>query len=95
MGVAGIATCSRAQVHEGPSTSWIDTYIPLDERTRVREAISRAIGTKEAFELEHRVLGADGTVRWVFSRAIALLDEAGEIAEWFGAACCRFVGHRV
>lgn len=71
---------------EGPTTGWIDAYVPPDERPRVREAIDRAIAAKDGFELEHRVLGADGTVRWVFSRAIPLLDDAGEIAEWFGAA---------
>ena len=69
-----------------PTTSWIDTYIPPDERPRVRQAIDRAISAKDVFELEHRVLGADGRVGWTFSRAIPLLDEAGQIAEWFGAA---------
>jgi PAS domain S-box-containing protein len=36
--------------------------------------------------LEHRVIRLDGTVGWTFSRAIPLLDEAGEIVKWFGAA---------
>ncbi len=71
---------------EAPTTGWIDTYIPPGERPRVREAIDRAIAAKDLFELEHRVLRADGTVGWTFSRAIPLLDEAGGIREWFGAA---------
>ena len=68
------------------TTDWVDTYIPADERSRVREAISRAIAAKDVFELEHRVLRADGTVGWTASRAIPILDDAGEIVEWFGAA---------
>jgi two-component sensor histidine kinase len=28
----------------------------------------------------------DGSVGWTFARAVPLLDEAGEITEWFGAA---------
>ena len=28
----------------------------------------------------------DGTLGWTFSRAVPLLDERGEIVEWFGAA---------
>lgn len=68
------------------TTDWVDIYIPLDERPRVREAINRAIATKDVFELEHRVLRADGTIGWTFSRAIPLLNETGEISEWFGAA---------
>jgi PAS domain-containing protein len=38
------------------------------------------------FELEHRVVRKDGTVGWMFSRAIPILDDAGQIVEWFGAA---------
>ncbi|MDQ3471216.1 MAG: PAS domain-containing protein [Pseudomonadota bacterium] len=69
-----------------PTTDWIETYIPADERPRVEEAIEGAIWTKDVFELEHRVLRVDGTVGWTFSRAIPLLDDAGEIVEWFGVA---------
>ena len=68
------------------TTDWLDTYIPPDERPRVREAINQAITAKDVFELEHRVLRADGTVGWTFSRAIPLLDDVGEISEWVGAA---------
>ena len=71
---------------DAPTTDWIETYIPADERPRLREAIERAFGAKDVFELEHRVLRADGTVGWAHSRAIPLLDDAGEIVEWFGAA---------
>ena len=68
------------------TTDWVDTYIPPDERPRVRAAIDRAIAAKDTFELEHRVLRRDGTIGWTFSRAIPLLDKVGEISEWFGAA---------
>ena len=71
---------------EAPTVDWVETYIPADERPRVREAIEQAIAAKGVFELEHRVLRVDGTVGWTFSRAIPLLDDAGEIVEWFGAA---------
>ena len=69
-----------------PTTNWVDTYIPPDEQPRVRDAIERAIRDKGAFELEHRALRVDGSVGWTHSRAIPLLDGAGEIVEWFGAA---------
>lgn len=71
---------------EAPTIDWVETYIPADERPRVRDAIERAIADKELFELEHRVLRADGTVGWTHSRAIPLLDNAGGIVEWLGAA---------
>lgn len=69
-----------------PTTDWIGSYIPADERSRVEQEIERAIRTKDVFELEHRVQRVDGTVGWTFSRAIPLLNDAGEIAEWFGVA---------
>ena len=69
-----------------PTTDWVDIYIPPDEQPRVREAINRAIAAKDVFELEHRVLRADGTVGWTYSRGIPLLDDVGNIREWFGAA---------
>ncbi len=69
-----------------PTTSWLEKYIPPEDRGQVMEAIARAIGDKSMFQLEHRVLRIDGSIGWTFSRAVPLLDERGEISEWFGAA---------
>jgi signal transduction histidine kinase/DNA-binding NarL/FixJ family response regulator len=69
-----------------PHASWMDTYIHPDDRPQIESAIREAIRTKGVFQLEHRVLCADGSLGWAFSRAIPLLDERGEIFEWFGAA---------
>ena len=69
-----------------PSPTWIEKYIPASEKAFVQAAIREAIRTKAAFELEHRVLRENGTLGWTLSRAIPLLDEHGEIVEWFGAA---------
>lgn len=35
---------------------------------------------------EHRVIRADGSLGWMFSRVFPLFDERGEIMEWLGAA---------
>jgi signal transduction histidine kinase/DNA-binding response OmpR family regulator len=69
-----------------PSRSWMDRYIPAEDQPAVRHAIRKAIESRRPYELEHRVLRVDGTVGWTFSRAIPILDENGEIIEWFGAA---------
>ena len=66
--------------------TWLENHVPPDERPRVFRAIEEAIRRKGAFELEHRIIRADGTVGWTFSRAVPVLDEAGNITEWFGAA---------
>jgi len=66
--------------------SWLDEYIPLEERPRVRAAIDTARRNKAVFELEHRVLRADGSTGWTLSRAVPMLDAEGEVYEWIGAA---------
>lgn len=69
-----------------PSTDWLETYIHPDDQHEVTQVIQHAIHTKTVFELEHRVLRADGTLGWTLSRAVPLLDDNGEIIEWVGAA---------
>mgnify|MGYP002776996489 CR=1 FL=1 len=71
---------------EDPSRSWIETYIPQDDRSKIWAEIENAIQTKRIFELEHRVIQQDGTIGWTFSRAIPMLNDQGEILEWFGTA---------
>jgi len=65
---------------------WLQQYIPESDRAMVLAAIATVIPTKGVFELEHRVVRADGTIGWVHSRAVPLLDEQGDISEWFGFA---------
>lgn len=69
-----------------PITNWIDKYLPLSDREEVMEKIHAAIESKHVFEHEHRVISADGSIGWTFSRAVPILDGKGAIIEWFGAA---------
>jgi PAS domain S-box-containing protein len=69
-----------------PRQSWRDQYHFPEDGPIIGAAIARAIETRSVFELEHRVVRVDGSVGWVHSRAVPILDEAGEIVEWFGAA---------
>ncbi|HWK51261.1 MAG TPA: PAS domain-containing protein, partial [Steroidobacter sp.] len=69
-----------------PRTDWLQSYIPVDEQPRVLARIDEAIRTKTPFDLEHRVTLADGNFGWIHSKAVPILDERGDIVEWFGAA---------
>ena len=71
---------------ERPSRSWLETYIPPEDQLEVLAVIREAIRSKSMFELEHRVIRADGTLGWMHSRALPLLGGGGEIVEWLGAA---------
>jgi diguanylate cyclase (GGDEF)-like protein/PAS domain S-box-containing protein len=67
-----------------PTTAWLQQYIPPEDQPRVRSAIIQAIRTRNRFQLEHRVIRVDGTLGWVLSRAVPLLDSDGKIVEWLG-----------
>lgn len=69
-----------------PIEDWVEKYIPEEDLPFVLGAIQQAIRTKTLFELEHRVRLADGSIGWLVSRAVPLLDTEGRITEWFGAA---------
>lgn len=69
-----------------PDPDWLAKKIPAAEHARVSAAIREAIAAKRMFQLEHQIIRADGSQGWAFSRAIPLLDDAGSVREWFGAA---------
>jgi PAS domain S-box-containing protein len=71
---------------ESPVLHWMDKYIHPDDQSEVHSAIQEAIRTRGIFQLEHRVLRADGSLGWTSSRAMPLLNTDGEIVEWFGTA---------
>jgi PAS domain S-box-containing protein len=66
--------------------NWLQEYIHPVDQPRVTAVINEAIRTKSTFIFEHRVIRADGSLGWTFSRAVPLMDENSEIVEWFGAA---------
>lgn len=69
-----------------PMRDWMERNLPADEHPRVRAAIAEAISSKAVFELEHRVVGPEGSQTWTHSRAVPLFDERGDIVEWIGLA---------
>jgi signal transduction histidine kinase/ActR/RegA family two-component response regulator len=71
---------------KSPTQAWVEEYILAEDGPEVQATIQAAIESKSAFQMEHRVRQADGSIGWVFSRAIPRLSPQGEILEWFGAA---------
>lgn len=71
--------------NSAPIRDWLSN-LPAFEHARVREAIACAIAQKHVFELEHQVSRPDGSLAWIFSRAMPILDAQGSIAEWLGIA---------
>ncbi|WP_281233983.1 PAS domain-containing sensor histidine kinase [Flavobacterium gelatinilyticum] len=71
---------------EEPFANWLDLYIHPADREKAVSRIKKSIEDKSIFELEHRVIKTDGTLGWIFTRVVPILDEKGNVAEWFGAA---------
>ncbi|WP_309007557.1 ATP-binding protein [Pelagicoccus sp. SDUM812005] len=69
-----------------PSRSWLDKYIHPEDQTEVLMAIKAAIRSRSTFEFEHRVRRVDGSLGWMHSRAIPIVDSNGKVVEWFGSA---------
>jgi PAS domain S-box-containing protein len=69
-----------------PTVDWKSANIYPGDMEMVKAAIADAIEKKRVFELEHRVLRANGSPGWTFSRAVPILNDEGEIMEWFGTA---------
>ncbi len=56
-----------------------------DDAERVERQWQLAMASGKMYEVEKRVLGADGAYRWFQSRAIPMRDERGDIVRWYGA----------
>ncbi|MEV6304116.1 chemotaxis protein CheB [Actinoplanes sp. NPDC051861] len=66
--------------------SWPQLHVHPDDQAEVTAAVQEAIRTRSAFEREHRVRRADGSLGRTLSRAVPVLDDDGEIIEWVGVA---------
>lgn len=69
-----------------PVVGWREQYIFQEDLEMVNAAVNEAIRGKKIFQLEHRVLRTDGSAGWTLSRAVPILDDLGNIVEWFGTA---------
>jgi PAS domain S-box-containing protein len=69
-----------------PLHDWMARNVPSDDHGRLQAAIAEAIASKSAFQAEHRVIRPDGSTGWTLSRAVPILDDNGNVVEWFGAA---------
>ena len=58
--------------------------IPAEERPAAEHAWRHSLRTGERLDLEFHLRMADGSLRWVRSRAAPRRDEAGRVVRWYG-----------
>jgi PAS domain S-box-containing protein len=63
--------------------SWQNVVHP-DDVGVLLEAWRRSVATGEPYEVESRLLRADGAYRWFMMRATAVRDANGAVTHWFG-----------
>lgn len=56
-----------------------------DEAELLQRTFSDAIRNQTIYELEHRIVRPDGSVRWVYDRAKPYFDDAGNLLRYVGA----------
>jgi PAS domain S-box-containing protein len=64
---------------------WLNQLHP-DDREPTRAAWTQVVEGVGAFDVEHRIRGADGNYRWFKTRAAPLRSEEGETIKWFGTS---------
>ena len=65
------------------TTGWMDVQHP-DAADAVARAWRHAVRTGDPYDIEHPLRLADGTFRWMRSRAVPHRDPLGRIARWYG-----------
>jgi PAS domain S-box-containing protein len=80
-------TSEFAGFERRPDGSWSwEVVLHPDDRAATMAAWTQAVASGSAYEIAHRVLGADGRYRWYLSRATSARDPAGRILKWYGTA---------
>lgn len=64
---------------------WLDAIHPAD-RPGSESAFRDAFRNGTPLELQHRIRASDGTYRWFMVRHVPIVNEAGTILRWLGAA---------
>jgi PAS domain S-box-containing protein len=79
------------RTYTGESLETIDkgrwgAAIHLDDLPGVEAAWRAHLPTGQAFEIEHRLLRADGEYRWHWVRRVPYRDANGDVVKWYGLA---------
>jgi PAS domain S-box-containing protein len=72
----------------GPSPAYdvlLANSIHPDDSALLHETFTGAMQSGSIYELEHRIVRPDGTVRWVYDRAQPYCDQSGRLVRYIGA----------
>lgn len=64
---------------------WLDVIHP-DDRETARTAFREGFQHQRFIEVQHRIRRRDGQYRWFLVRQVPVMDQGGQVTQWFGAA---------
>jgi len=67
-------------------SDWIEGFVAPADSANVRETVNAAVAAHQPIEIEHRYIRPDGSIGWLYSRAVPVFGEGRVITEWFGMA---------
>jgi PAS domain S-box-containing protein len=73
------------RTRSGTGMEWQDLIHP-DDMASTREAWEKAQLGGQTYEMEHRLMRADGIYAWHLSRALPMRDANGSVTKWYGTA---------
>ncbi len=59
-------------------------FIHPDDAAMLNQVFTAAMANGSLYELEHRIIRPDGSVRWLYNRAHPYFDEQGELLRYIG-----------
>jgi PAS domain S-box-containing protein len=59
-------------------------FLHPEDRPAVEQVWKDAVASRGGYEIEYRLLRADGEHRWMLARGLPMRDEAGEVYRWVG-----------
>ena len=62
----------------------LQQMIHPDDADLLHEVFTKAMQNNSIYELEHRILKPDGSIRWVHDRAVPYLDAEGKLERYIG-----------
>ena len=72
----------------GPSPAYdvmLAKCVHPDDAALLHETFTKAMQSRTVYELEHRIIRPDGSVRWVYDRAHPYFDRQGNLLRYVGA----------
>ena len=79
-----VRICGLDSGDDSRSFEYLMTRVHPEDRERVQKLFEHSVAQETNFQIDHRVALADGTIRYVHSIGHRVVNESGQLIEFFG-----------